>query len=892
MRTNGLILKRSTGFGLSSIFLFFLSMQVGLAQTPFWFEDFGTGCDIGTLVNTHTHAGSGLAWTLQAGPTHANAGSAWFVSGGVHFSGIGNCGDINCGINPAGTNKTLHISTDLLTPDNGPTYDFDSTADVMAITPAINCTGQQAIEVRFQYFEGGNADDHATLWYDNGSSVFTLLDSIDKTAVGPCGLNGQWNNYSVFLPASANNNNNIRLGFRWEANSDGVGQLPSFAVDSISLSAGAPIADFDDAAITICDGACLTFADMSQNQPNTYEWTFTGAATTTSTSPNPTNICYPTPGTYDVKLKVCNANNLCDSITRTNHVVVNSCPGPNADFNIINYTGQICTGTSLSFSDQSVAGGGAIDSWAWTFNGAVIGLGVDTLQNPVGVLYNTPGTWPVQLIVTDINGKMDTLDSNVVVIACQPPNPDFRVADLNDTIICQTECVDFTNLSTGTFDLSEWTFTGGTPSVSNLDNPTNICYSTPGFYEVKLKVINTLGQNSDSITKTAYIQVLNCPVPNANFSSTARTICPGDRVSFTDNTSGFPSSWQWTFFGADTNAADDQNPINIRYDSAGSYDVELIVCDDLYDPLNPSAHPCDTLLVEGYIKVDSCNIPEARVGLESDTICVGSCVRFLNSSRYIDTTDTNDSWEWVFYDKTDSIPSADSTRDSTIRLVLDTTTLFNPIRCFDSTGKYSVRLFVENVFGSDIILENDILVVGSYPTVTAGGNVQIRKALENDYDYRNNTTTITSIGTGEFFSWTPEIGLECPTCPESIVNPERSTKYFITNTNIFGCRAQDSLEVIVDQRYFAGIPNIFSPNNDDKNDILYLRGNGINNIRFFIQNRYGQKIFESFDQSIGWNGRHENTGEELEPGVYVYYIKLVFLDGTIEELKGNVTLIR
>jgi len=52
-----------------------------------------------------------------------------------------------------------------------------------------------------------------------------------------------------------------------------------------------------------------------------------------------------------------------------------------------------------------------------------------------------------------------------------------------------------------------WTFTGGSPSTSNLQNPTGITYSTPGTYEVKLVATNSFG--SDTITRTSYVVVTN-----------------------------------------------------------------------------------------------------------------------------------------------------------------------------------------------------------------------------------------------------------------------------------------------------------------------------------------------------------------------------------------------
>ena len=60
----------------------------------------------------------------------------------------------------------------------------------------------------------------------------------------------------------------------------------------------------------------------------------------------------------------------------------------------------------------------------------------------------------------------------------------------------------------------KWTFTGGSPSVSNEQNP-YVTYNTPGKYKVTLTVSNAYGENS--ITKEAYIEVY--PTASDEFKS-------------------------------------------------------------------------------------------------------------------------------------------------------------------------------------------------------------------------------------------------------------------------------------------------------------------------------------------------------------------------------------
>ena len=57
-----------------------------------------------------------------------------------------------------------------------------------------------------------------------------------------------------------------------------------------------------------------------------------------------------------------------------------------------------------------------------------------------------------------------------------------------------------------------------------------------------------------------------------------------------------------------------------------------------------------------------------------------------------------------------------------------------------------------------------------------------------------------------------------------------------------------------------------------------------------IYDRWGEKLFETLDQNIGWDGKHKQ--KECQRGTYDYYFKGKCKDGDTLELKGNITLIR
>lgn len=94
-------------------------------------------------------------------------------------------------------------------------------------------------------------------------------------------------------------------------------------------------------------------------------------------------------------------------------------------------------------------------------------------------------------------------------------------------------------------------------------------------------------------------------------------------------------------------------------------------------------------------------------------------------------------------------------------------------------------------------------------------------------------------------------------------------------------------KTLPDQIY---IPNAFSPNGDGTNDVLLVYGYTITNIRFTVFNQWGEKIFESNNQSTGWNGTYK--GKTQPSGVYMYVCQITLRDGTTQVKKGSINLVR
>lgn len=86
------------------------------------------------------------------------------------------------------------------------------------------------------------------------------------------------------------------------------------------------------------------------------------------------------------------------------------------------------------------------------------------------------------------------------------------------------------------------------------------------------------------------------------------------------------------------------------------------------------------------------------------------------------------------------------------------------------------------------------------------------------------------------------------------------------------------------------VPNMFSPNGDNKNDVFKVYSRTIKSMRLAIFNQWGQKVFETTDQQQGWNGTQ--NGKPLPVGVYMYVVQMTFTEGSVTTAKGSLSLIR
>lgn len=163
-------------------------------------------------------------------------------------------------------------------------------------------------------------------------------------------------------------------------------------------------------------------------------------------------------------------------------------------------------------------------------------------------------------------------------------------------------------------------------------------------------------------------------------------------------------------------------------------------------------------------------------------------------------------------------------------------------------------------------------------TLRPGESVQLMATVDPTYTY----------------SWTPAETLSATNIPDPVASPTETTLYTLTIMDGNGCSNEaDVLLFFFDSPCVAPyifVPNAFSPNGDDLNDVLFVEGNVIDEFYFTIYDRWGEQVFESRNQAEGWDGTYR--GRALSPDVYGYYLEVSCFGGEEYRARGNITLLR
>ena len=429
------------------------------------------------------------------------------------------------------------------------------------------------------------------------------------------------------------------------------------------------------------------------------------------------------------------------------------------------------------------------------------------------------------------------------------------ISNKADSRLCLGDSIVFTDTSTvlgGTIAAWHWNFgVDAQPDTANTPGPHTVHYATAGSKIVSLRVESSTGCE---VTVTRTFVVDTCCGVSAGFVSNNAdsTVCLGKAVVFTDTsttTNGTITTWHWNFgAGAQPDTANTAGPHTVEYATAGSKIISLRV---------ESSTGCDVTVTRTLTVDTCCVVTTGFVSNNADsTVCIGKAVVFTDTSGTNNGTITG--WHWDF--GAGAQPDTANTKGPhTVH--------------YATAGNKIISLQVETSIGCDKMVTR-MLGVDTCCAVSA--------AVVFPTDCADPCPTATVVTTGALLPVTYQWSSGQT---DSLATDLVPGNYIITATDALGCT--DTVSFRIEEKQQFDIPNAFTPNGDNMNDVFFPVGSGFEVLELAVYSRWGQKVWSG--TSGGWDGRL--NGKDLPADVYVYRGRVRF-KGVVSEPKGEVTLLR
>lgn len=463
----------------------------------------------------------------------------------------------------------------------------------------------------------------------------------------------------------------------------------------------------------------------------------------------------------------------------------------------------------------------------WTFGDGA----TSTLTSPTHS-YASSGAFPLTLTVTSaLNGctasTTEMVNVSITPVAAFTPDPDNGCIDLD---------VAFTNQSTGA-SFYQWDFGDG--NTSGLNEPFHT-YTAAGTYTVTM-----IAENVNGCADTVSTNVVAHPLPVADFTLSQGQSCVSPVTIQTVNASQGSIGFDWDLGNGQTSQL---NQPAITFDAPGTYTVSLTATNQ---------YGCTHQHQEEFIVHPS---PVASFDAQPQPACEGRPIEFTNTSL------NAASFIWRFGDGAQS--SADE-----------------PLHSYAQAGQYTVVLIATGAGGcTDTLIAANAITVNPTPMADFGSDtlISVRNAIQFSNLSQGAVLYDWDFGDGEHSSETHPLHLfpadggfftVCLvavnefTCPDTI------------------CKIQP---VGSDPLIF--VPNVFTPNSDDRNETFRPIIAGYEGWRYklMIFDRWGLEVWTTDDRNEGWNGRVNGS----EPVIDVYVWKVVVeRDGDARDFIGHVTLL-
>jgi gliding motility-associated-like protein len=430
---------------------------------------------------------------------------------------------------------------------------------------------------------------------------------------------------------------------------------------------------------------------------------------------------------------------------------------------------------------------------------------------------------------------------------------------VRDTAGCVPLTVDFKDTVLNAVSY-EWNFGDGSGQFTSQAPNFSHTYNSTGVFKVMLVAIDSASCN---IRDTSYMFIkVGATQALPNFTYTKLLPCTAFQYQFDNKTvepAGHPftnNSFIWDFGDGTPQVKAGLGQVSHTYNAPGSYNVKLYLVDTVY-----------------------CNAPDSMV----QTIRVSATVKakfttpLTGCSPYTavftNTSDGGQTFTWDFGDGSTLLNSANPT-----------VTHF-----YANAGTYKITLTAVDSATCNITDSTSLTIV-IMDKPKAAFSVAPQPPVENTPIQFTNLSSPDAVRFKWYFGDGDSLITDVRTPISHEYNSTGTFNAMLIAYNQNGCSDTARQQVVTLIKVALDVPNAFTPQSGDINSVVKVRGFGIGKMRFTIWNRWGQKVFETDDRHVGWDGKYKGVLQPMD--VYAYTLEVEFTDGTKASKKGDITLIR
>jgi gliding motility-associated-like protein len=504
---------------------------------------------------------------------------------------------------------------------------------------------------------------------------------------------------------------------------------------------------------------------------------------------------------------------------------------PVAEFDILTLPG--CSPLEVEFQNNST---GAV-SYLWDFNDGTS----TTQENPLHLFTNSSPEikyMEVNLTAYSVLGCTDRETDYVMIW----PSPTAEI-----TALPQTSCnpAHIMLVSTPGNSLYHWQFGDESSDTATTRFSIYHPYTNTGFTD-KIFTASVVTQSSLNCFDTAEVNITVYATPTANFEVSPEEQNFPENIFEIENLTAGNWNYAWDFGNGESSTS--QFPGTIEYDEAGVYTISLRVMGE---------HCSDS--TEATVRLRPA--PPVANFKGADDGCMPHTITLINESTYAD------SYLWEFGDGSVS-------------------TAKDPTYTYYEAGIYKIKLTVSGMGGVSSF--SDTTRVFILPN--SFFDLAPRYVYVNDEPVHYfNLSDHADVFEWDFGDGTTSKDLN----PTHIYKDAGTYDVTLKVWTVNGCFDLYVMEnaVFTEPSGMVEFPNAFRPDSPLEENRVFKPGiiDHVSDYHLMIFNRWGELIFESFDQEVGWNGMYE--GKLAKQDVYIWKVKGTYSDGKGFLKTGNVTLL-